>query len=77
MKNWFNQHVDTISVLGTLAVGFLWFNSQISDVKTDISNVRMEVKDVQNELGIIKTVLIMQRIMPAELAIHKDDQDNG
>ena len=54
MKTWFKEHVDTIVVLGALATGFLWINGKFNEMEKDIST--------------IKTVLIMQRIMPAELA---------
>lgn len=54
MKNWFKDHVDTVIVLGALATGFLWINGKFNEIEKDIST--------------IKTVLIMQRIMPAELA---------
>jgi len=54
MKTWFKEHVDTIVVLGALTTGFLWINGKFNEMEKDIST--------------IKTVLIMQRIMPAELA---------
>jgi len=51
---WIKKHVDTVIVLGALASGFLWINVKFNEMEKDIST--------------IKTVLIMQRIMPAELA---------
>ena len=54
MKNWFKEHADTIVVMATLASGFLWINGKFNEIEKDIST--------------IKTVLIMQRIMPPELA---------
>ena len=55
------KHVDTIVILGAVLGSFLWMNGKINEIKIDIS-------DIQREIDRIKTVLIMQRIMPAELA---------
>lgn len=55
------KHVDTIVILGAVLGSFLWMNGKINEIKVDIS-------DIQREIDRIKTVLIMQRIMPAELA---------
>ena len=59
------KHVDTIvilgAVLGSFLGSFLWMSGKINEIEVDIS-------DIQREIDRIKTVLIMQHIMPAELA---------
>lgn len=51
--NWFTQHADAIAVLTTFAVGFYILNSKINDIEKDLT--------------VIKTVMIMNHIMPQEL----------
>jgi hypothetical protein len=51
---WFKKHTDTVIVLGGILASILWMNSQFNDVKTRLTK--------------IETVLIMQGIMPRELA---------
>lgn len=51
---WFKKHVDTIVVLGGILSSVLWMNHKFDQVEKDIL--------------VIKTVLVMQRIMPSELA---------
>jgi hypothetical protein len=51
---WFKKHGDTLVILGTFATCFWHLNKRISVLDKD--------------LAIIKTVLLMKNIMPAELA---------
>lgn len=56
---------DTIIVMATLISGMLgitmWLNSQFNNVHKDISELR-------TDMAIIKTVMIINKIMPIELA---------
>ena len=47
-RNWFSKHVDTMVILGGVLTCFLWINSNINELRTD--------------LAIVKTVLIMKNI---------------
>lgn len=60
------KHVDTVIILGAFASAFLWMNGSINEVKKEIS-------EIQKEVTIIKTVLLMKNILPAELA-HKEEK---
>ena len=51
---WFKKHVDTVVVLGGILTATLWMTSKINEIEKDMT--------------IIKTVLIMKNIMPIELA---------
>ena len=55
---WFKKHVDTVVVLGGILTATLWMTSKMNDVEKDIT--------------IIKTVLIMKNIMPVELVKNDD-----
>lgn len=59
--NWIKQHVDTVIVLGGILSSVLWMNSRFNELEKDINNLKTEI-------AIIKTVMIMKNIMPAELA---------
>ena len=57
--DWFKKHVDTCVILAAFASSLLWMNGKFNDLEKDIV--------------IIKTVLIMKNIMPSDLA-QKGDQ---
>jgi hypothetical protein len=52
--NWFTKHIDTIVILTAFASSVLWMNGKFNDI--------------EKEIAVIKTVLIMKNIMPSELA---------
>lgn len=52
--NWFSKHVDTMVILGGIIGSLLWMNGKFDDLEKD--------------MAIIKTVLIMKGIMPEALA---------
>jgi hypothetical protein len=51
---WFKKHVDTVIILGAFATCMLWMNGKFNGLEKD--------------MAVVKTVLIMKNIMPAELA---------
>ena len=51
---WFKKHVDTVLILGAFAGCVLWMNGKFNEIEKDIT--------------IIKTVMIMSNIMPREYA---------
>jgi hypothetical protein len=52
--DWFKKHVDTVIILTAFAASVLWMNGKFNELEKDIT--------------IIKTVLIMKNIMPIEMA---------
>ncbi len=54
--DWFKKHVDTVIILTAFASSILWINGKFNDLEKDIL--------------IIKTCLIMKNIMPIELALN-------
>ncbi len=52
--DWLKKHVDTVIILTAIASSILWMNGKFNEIEKDII--------------IIKTVLIMKQIMPTELA---------
>lgn len=52
--DWFKQHVDTVVILTAFGSALLWMNGRFNDLDKDLT--------------IVKTVLIMKNIMPVELA---------
>jgi len=60
-ENWFKKHGDTIVILSAFASSFIWMNGKFNDLEKDLSALKTEV-------AVIKTVLFMKNILPAELA---------
>ena len=56
----FDMH--TIIVVG---VAFFWLNEQLKEIRNDI-------QDIKKEVAVIKTVLVMKNIMPAEMTCKEE-----
>ena len=56
--DWFKKHGDTIIIIGTFALCFWNMNEKMND----------RFNTIDKDMAIVKTVLIMKGIMPAELA---------
>lgn len=54
----FKKHIDTIIILTAFASSVLWMNGKFNDLEKDIT--------------VIKTVLILKNIMPTELAAKEE-----
>lgn len=54
--DWIKKHVDTVIILTAFAGSILWMNGKFNDLEKDIT--------------MIKTVLILKNIMPLELALN-------
>lgn len=59
--DWFKKHADTAVVIGAIAASLCWMNASINELRTDIARL-------DKDLAIVKTVLIMQKMMPCEMA---------
>lgn len=55
---WLKKHTDLLIMLSAFASSFLWMNGKFNDIEKDIA--------------VIKTVLIMKNIMPCEFAKSKE-----
>lgn len=62
---WIKKHVDTVIILGAFATSILWMNGKFNDVDKRFN-------ELEKEISIMKTVLIMKNIMPVELAKSKE-----
>lgn len=56
--DWFKKHTDTVIILSAIVTSMLWMNGKFNDLEKDVA--------------IIKTVLVMKRILPIEMAHHDD-----
>jgi len=59
---WFKKHTDTVIILAAFAASVLWMSGKFNDIEKEINNLKTDI-------AIMKTVLIMQKIMPVELAV--------
>lgn len=58
--DWFKKHVDTVIILTGIISSMLWMNGKFSDIEKD--------------MAVIKTVLVMTKVMPVELAKHDEEK---
>lgn len=65
IMDWFKKHVDTAIILTAFGASILWMNGKFNDVDKRFNNI-------EKDIIMIKTVLIMKQIMPSELA-NKDE----
>ena len=65
MNDILKKHVDTVIILTALCGCLIWMNGKFNDIDKQFS-------EVEKELAIVKTVLIMKDILPKELAITGD-----
>lgn len=59
---WFKKHVDTLIILSAILSTVFWMNGKFDDVNDRFNQI-------EKDMAIIKTVLVMKNIMPPELAI--------
>lgn len=59
--DWMKKHVDTVMILTAFGACLLWMNGKFNEVDRQFA-------EVHQELAVMKTVLIMKNIMPADLA---------
>lgn len=59
---WFKKHADTVIILGSMVTSVLWMNGKFNEIEKDLT--------------VIKTVLIMKGIMPESL-VHKEPIKNN
>ena len=55
------KHVDTVIILAAFGSCILWMNGKFNEVEKHIN-------EVEKDITVIKTVLVMKNIMPTELA---------
>lgn len=64
---WFKKHSDALMVIATIIGSMLWMNGKFNEVDRQFAAV-------EKEITIIKTVLLLKNILPAELA-QKEKED--
>jgi len=79
---WFKKHADTVMILGSFALCFWHMNEKMNDgfnrFDNRLSNMRIDIDNhfsqIEKEVAIIKTVLVIKNILPQELATHKEEK---
>lgn len=59
-KKFFTKHLDTIIIIGSVLACFLLMNSSVTALGREIANL-------QQEITVIKTILIMKNIVPQKV----------
>lgn len=52
--DWIKKHIDTVIILSAFGTSMLWMNGKFNDLEKD--------------MVLVKTVMIMKNVMPCELA---------
>jgi hypothetical protein len=60
---WFKKHADSVATIATLVGAIVWMNGKFNSIDQKFSNL-------EKDMAIIKTVLVMKDIMPKEFAAH-------
>lgn len=63
--DWFKKHADTVVVISTIIGAMIWMNTKFNEIDKRFA-------DMERELAVIKTVMIMKGIMPDSLANHME-----
>lgn len=63
--DWFKKHTDTVIVLAGIISSVLWMNHKFNEVN-------QRFNDMEKDIVMIKTVLIMKNIMPTELEVKEN-----
>ena len=59
--DWFKKHTDTVIILGAFAASIFWMNGRFNEVDNRFSKI-------EQDMAVMKAVLIMRNVMPKELA---------
>lgn len=57
--DWFKKHTDTAVILAGILSSVIWMNTKFNQIEKD--------------MAVVKTVLIMKGVMPAELAVMEEN----
>jgi len=63
----FKKHTDTIAIIAAILTSVLWMNGKFNEMD-------QRFYEIDKELSIVKTVLILKNIMPIELASHEGEK---
>ena len=67
--DWFKKHADTIVILGSFALCVWNINEKMNDnFATMEKEMNSRFSSLEKDMAIVKTAMIMQNMMPAELA---------
>ena len=59
--DWLKKHTDALVVVGSIVTCMLWMNTRFNEIDRRFS-------EIEKEMAIIKTVLVIKGVMPMELA---------
>lgn len=62
---WFREHADSMAVISAIIVAMIWMNGKLNDIQREMDH---RFANVEKDMAVIKTVLVMKEILPRELA---------
>lgn len=80
--DWFKKHVDTVIVLGGLFSVMVWFDGKFEKIdqrfaKIDerFAKIDDRLSHLEQDMAVMKAVLVMQKIMPSELVANTQESN--
>jgi len=65
--NWFAKHADAITVISAIIACMIWMNGKFNEIDKRFN-------ELEKDIVMIKTVMIMKNIMPCELAKSEENK---
>jgi hypothetical protein len=65
--DWFKKHTDAILVLTAVATSMIWMNGRFNEVEKRFN-------ELEKDIVMIKTVMLLKNIMPPELVKSSDKE---
>jgi hypothetical protein len=63
--DWFKKHVDTVIILTGILASVMWMNGKFNEIDKRFN-------EIEKDIVMIKTTMILKNIMPKELAQQED-----
>lgn len=65
--DWFKKHTDTVVIIGAVLSSVIWMNGKFSEVDNRFNQL-------EKDIAVIKAVMVMKNIMPAELCKNQEKE---
>lgn len=66
IMDWFKKHADSVATITILVTAIVWMHGRFKEIDRRFSNL-------EKDIAIITTVLVMKEILPKELAVNADN----
>ncbi len=75
--DWLKKHGDTAAILTVLLMAYFWVDSKFDNMSVKIADLQKQVYEIEKDVAIIRTVMIMKNIYPEQMANVESDHTNS